>query len=364
MSEFSLGYQVTQNNFEIPPVNNAGDPFTMKPGYLLNSFTEEKELVEYYGYEILQFKENIWGYCASGSTESILNGLWMARKRFPEATIYASKDCHFSVPKIADMLRIRIVLIDTVESDGRMDMTKLHNEIANSSCDTAIVVLTMGTTIRNAYDNISEFYKLKLNDVKYHLHVDGAFGGAIYPFLKKDWLNLPIDTFNVSFHKFFGCPFPCSLFITTKRIQNEIQGKGCFGKDMVCLPDKDYTISCSRNGTAVLKMHQRIIESPNFLTTHINDIVKCLQHKTYLMERLNGVVQYRTSSDIGLSVELLNLSLEIKPLLFKYGVNIRHNGKGFDTHVYICAHVTQALIDQLVSDLCYFNQSSDPTDFH
>lgn len=351
MSDFSLGYQVTQNAFDMAPINNAGDPFTKNPGYLVNSFAEEKELVEYYAYEILKFKEKIWGYCASGSTEAILNALWMARKRFPHATIYASKDCHFCVPKIADMLCTPLVLIDTIESDGRMNMTMLHEAIANSNNPAAIVVLTMGSTIRNAYDDLAEFHKLKIKDVRYHVHIDGAFGGAIYPFLKKEWLDVRIDSFNVSFHKFFGCPFPCSLFVTTKRVQNEIRGNGCFGKDMVCLPDKDYTISCSRNGTAVLKMHRRVIETPNFLSTHVDSVIECLRNKRYLLKRLTDVVEHRTSGEIGLSVELLNLPRELEPRLSKYGVNVRRNGEFFDTHVYICAHVTPSLIDQFVADL-------------
>lgn len=355
LAKRSLGYQVTHGVFDTTSINNAGDPFSKKKSYLVNTLREEKELVEYYAHEILNIKEPIWGYCASGSTESILNALWMARNRFPLATIYASRDCHFCVPKIAEMLCMRLVLVDTVSSDGRMNMLQLFELLNQETASTAIVVLTMGTTIRNAYDNIAEFYEKiasKLISLNIHVHVDGAFGGAIYPLLKPEWLNYPIHSFNVSFHKFFGCPFPCSLFITLDSVRNEIKGTGCFGKDMVCLPDKDYTISCSRNGTAVLSMYNRIVKNPTFLHDHVNTIVNCLKVKRYLIKKIHTKIDCRESNEMSLSVELLGLPRKLQSSLSKYGLNLRKmDEQRFDTHVYLCGHVSYSLIDEFVSDL-------------
>lgn len=347
----SLGYQISHKRFDKTPINNAGDPFSKKRSYLVNTFDEEKALVEYYA-QLLQLKEPVWGYCANGSTEAVLNGLWMARKRFgSRARIYASADCHFCVPKIADILCVPITLVPTIESDGRMDMTALCNELSKH-CENAIVVLTMGTTIRNAYDDIAEFYEVvnKFPDKEFHVHIDAAFGGSIYPFMKEDWLKYPFDSFNVSFHKFFGCEYPCSLFLTTKKIQNEIKGNGCFGKNMVCLPEKDFTFSCSRNGRAVLDMYNLIFQ-PNFVETTIDSIVRCLTNKRYLIRLIHKLFRYRESHELSLSVELLDLPNRLETTLSKYGLNVRKNGNTFDTHVYICAHVTTDLIDTFVLDL-------------
>lgn len=281
----------------------------------------------------------------------------MARKRFPPKTkIYASVDSHYCVSKIADMLCMPIQLIPTKHESGEMDMDMLRMSIEDSLDAYAIVILTMGTTIRNAYDDMDDFYNKVVNvmpKVTFHIHVDGAFGGAIYPFFKSQWLLYNIDSFNVSFHKFMGCPNPCALFLTKKVIIQEIDGNGSFGKEMVYLPDKDYTISCSRNGSAVSDMYFKIVLNENFFVDNINNILKCLQLRQYFVENLPSTVAYRESHELSMSVELFNLSQETMDKLKPYGVSVRPNNifKSFDTHVYICSHVTKELLDEVISVL-------------
>ena len=348
--DLAIGYQISHGDGP-PGINNAGDPFSGKTFYQLNSHEDERALVKRFAYDVLWCPPNsVWGYCASGSTEAILNGLWMARKRFEEKTptVYASKDCHFCVPKAADMLRMPFESVDT-DDDGCMDMDVLFRNKKTP----AVVVLTLGTTIRNAYDNIDAFYtKAKdLSDV--HVHFDAAFGGAVYPFTRPEWLRYPFDTFNVSFHKFFGCPQPCALFLVRKRIKADIQGNGCFGKDMVCLPDKDFTISCSRNGTAVSLAHETLC-SETFFETHAHTLKKCFRVKEFLTENLPDNVSFRTNPDHGLSVELFDLPVDTLGNLVreKYSMSVRNvRDNLFDTHVYVCGHVTTDTILEFVKDL-------------
>lgn len=354
----SLGYQISHNEFDVVSVNNAGDPFSKINYYLVNTLKEEKELVEFYAKEVLRITdEDIWGYCASGSTEAILNAMWMARKRFPPGTkIYASADSHFCVTKIADMLCMPVVLVPTIEETGEMDMDQLRNSIVKENAKHIIVILTMGTTIRNAYDDMISFYDdvvYRLPEVEFHVHVDGAFGGAIYPFMKSQWLMYKIDTFNMSFHKFFGCPTPCALFLTRKEIQNEIKGKGCFGKEMVCLPEKDYTISCSRNGTAVADMYHKIVLDEFFFLNTATKIIDCLKNRKYFVDRLPEHILYRESHELSMSVELMNLSKSVIDKLKPYGVSVRYDSSSnlYSTHLYICTHVSRDLLDEVIEIL-------------
>jgi histidine decarboxylase len=265
-SKNSFGYQLSQQEFDLSHIkyhiNNVGDPF--KPAsYKINTHEDEKFIVEWFGK--LFNMENPWGYCSSGSTESILNSLWIARKRFPNAKIYASKDSHFCIKKCADILSMEYVPIQT-NTNGSIDIDLLNDKIVEES----IVILTLGTTINGAYDSIEDFYnKIKIKN--FHLHLDGAFGGIIYPFIKPHWLKYKFDTLNLSFHKFIGCPMPSSLFLIDLNLRNSLNNCGSFGEEMICIPNKDYTISCSRSGISVI-----------FIKKFLDNFDKILFYRKYL----------------------------------------------------------------------------------
>lgn len=356
----SFGYQISHRTFfdEIN-VNNAGDPFFRgRSFYQFNSHDDERALIRHFAYNLLQCEEfSLWGYCASGSTESILNGLWMARKRFSKnkeslpATVYASSECHFCVPKAADMLCMPFVEIPCLPDTGQMNMNILAERIATSGTP-AVVVLTLGTTIRNAFDNLDVFFSKIQNRNQLHVHLDAAFGGAVYPFTKPGWLKHSFDTFNVSFHKFWGCPYPCSLFLVKKDIMTQIQGNGCFGKEMVCLPNKDFTISCSRNGTAVSLVKNMLCDK-GFTEKHVRILNKCFQTKDFFVKWcVDNGIRHRTNDD-GLSVELLGLSMRFeKEMRETYSLNVRNIRENrFDTHVYFCGHVTPETLEAFIQDV-------------
>lgn len=324
--------------FETPCVNNAGDPYA-DSFYAHNTHDDERALIEAFCYHFLKSPSSsaLWGYCGSGSTEAILMGLWTARKRFPTGTpiIYASDQCHFCVPKIADILGVPFVSVQSTET-GAMDLRDLHQK--RKSQKAAIVVLTLGTTIRNAYDPPVDL------DENTHIHLDAAFGGVI-----TDLSKYTFDTFNVSFHKFWGCPYPCALYLTRKSYLRTLQGVGCFGKEMVCLPSKDYTLSCSRNGTAV-RLVKDLICDPAFLEKHQTIVAACFENKKYLLARLHEAgVRCRSSGEEGLSVELFDVCHSFDPKQF--GLSVRNHQNGYDTHVFITAHVTKDLLDAFVHKL-------------
>lgn len=337
-----LGYQVSQRS-EVC-VNNAGDPF-VESFYKNNSHEDERELIRTFCSLFLPNKDSssLWGYCGSGSTEAILNGLWTARKRFPTGTpLFASEDCHFCVPKIADMLCIPFVPVRTNAITGSMSMKHLHELVLSSTH--AIVLLTLGTTIRNGYDPPILFPDFPLPRTNVHIHLDAAFGGVVTDLTKYN----SFDTFNVSFHKFLGCPYPCALYLTHRTFLRALQGVGCFGAEMVCLPNKDFTVSCSRNGTAVTFM-RRILCDDTFMSTHRMNISQCFINKQYLIHTLRAYGFKCRSVEDGLSVEIFDVNTDPK----KYGLSVRNktSKNTFDTHVYVTSHVTQELLKEFVNSL-------------
>lgn len=343
-----LGYQIT---CEEGVLNNAGNPY-VKAFHNIHSHSEERELIDWYIAKVLMANvKQFWGYCTSGSTEGLLCGLWMARKRFPEGTpIYASEDCHFCVTKMADILKIPLIYIKT-NLDGSICVSELFEHLSNETH--AIVVLTLGTTVRNAYDDVKLFnsFRSKQTTCEVHVHYDAAFGGSIYPFIKSDWLQYPFDSFNVSLHKFFGSPSPCAIFLTTKELQKQVDTIGYFGNQMLYLPDKDMTISCSRDGNTVKYMRNKLLHSHTIHNNFMN-IRKCLglRHDFTTMLEKETAVEYRVANkDMSLSVELLNIPSRAAKALSPFGVSIRYNvDNSFDTHIYVCNHVTKELLKEFV----------------
>lgn len=346
-----LGYQIS---CEEGLLNNAGNPY-VKAFHSMHSHSEECELIDWYISKVLMASvKDYWGYCTSGSTEGLLCGLWMARNRFPEKTpIYTSEDCHFCVPKMADILKIPLISIKT-NHDGSICVPELFEHLSERSH--AIVVLTLGTTVRNAYDDVKLFdnFRSKQNTCEIHLHYDAAFGGAIYPFIKSEWLAYPFDSFNVSLHKFFGSPSPCAIFLTTKEVQKRVDTIGYFGNKMLYLPDKDMTISCSRDGQTVKQMRDKLLRSHMIHSNYVN-IKKCLSLRydfTTMLEK-ETTVQYRVANEeLSLSVELLNLPYRAAKALSPFGVSIRNKvDNTFDTHIYVCNHVTTELLKEFADVL-------------
>jgi hypothetical protein len=131
-----------------------------------------------------------------------------------------------------------------------------------------------------------------------------------------------------------------------------LQGVGCFGKDMVCLPNKDYTISCSRNGTAA-RLVKGLLCDPGFMEKHRKVIEQCFENKRYLLARLHDLgVRCRSSDEEGLSVELFDVCNSFDPK--RYGLSVRNrNEKTYDTHVFVTGHVTKEILDAFCSDLVF-----------
>lgn len=343
------------NKFDEPVVNNAGDPFGSRSAFFSNTtHDEERKLVQWYAEHVLCTKERLWGYCATGSTEAILCGLWMARKSMSEgAIIFASEECHFSVPKTADILGLTFVPVRTTD-DGGMCMRELQRLVQESNRD-AIIVLTMGSTVRNAYDDVNAFRKLKFSK-RTHVHVDAAFGGAVYPFTNPEMLALHFDTYNVSLHKFWGAHRPCAIFLCTKKLQRCVDGVGCYGKEMVYLASTDHTVSCSRDG-AIIKTMLEYLSRRGFAARNTHEIRKCLALRDRYVEKfrtLLGDDRVRVANDaLSMSFTLHDLPMDAEHLMRQYSMSVRPRPcrKRFDTHVYLCSHVSSDMLDDLLRTL-------------
>lgn len=147
----------------------------------------------------------------------------------------------------------------------------------------AIICLNLGTTFTGAIDNIDEIINaLEMKKInRFFIHVDGALGGMLLPYLRPHWIDFqkPISSLSVSGHKFIGSPFPCGIVITRKQTVEPL------ASDIEYIGAKDLTIGGSRNGhTSLCLWHEISKRRPTFGL----EVADCLDKAEYLYRCLES----------------------------------------------------------------------------
>ncbi|PIP65381.1 histidine decarboxylase [Candidatus Peregrinibacteria bacterium CG22_combo_CG10-13_8_21_14_all_49_11] len=276
-NEHFLGYPCnTDFNYdELTPflhyhINNIGDPF-VDSNYRCNTREQEREVLDYFAGLYHLPKGDEWGYVTSGGTEGNMCGLFLARETYPKGTLYFSEESHYSIFKIAKVLRMEYVVIRT-EDDGTMDMEDLDQKIRERPNSPVIVNVNIGTTMKGAIDSIDDIVSVikKNNIANVYLHCDAALFGMILPFIKNApalSFNQPISSIAISGHKFIGSPIPCGILLARKVCADRIAHPVEYVHSM------DTTISGSRSGYGALllwyaiekRRHQFALEAQNCL---------------------------------------------------------------------------------------------------
>ncbi|MEV0681831.1 histidine decarboxylase [Actinosynnema sp. NPDC050436] len=190
----------------------------------------------------------VFGYVTSGGTEGNTFAVWVARERYPDAVLYASAEAHYSLPKLARLLRMPYVAVET-RADGTMDTTALVRELARHPGRAAVVTATIGTTGRGAVDDLPGVRRaLAMAEVeRTWVHADAAFGGLLAEFADEPipWnLASGADSVTMSGHKVVGCPVPCGVVLVPEVDVVNIRAEG------VAVGSDDDTITGSRNALA------------------------------------------------------------------------------------------------------------------
>ena len=124
---------------------------------------------------------------------------------------------------------------------------------------------------------------------KRFIHVDGALGGLILPFINNiDFKH--VDSIAVSGHKILGLPFPACVFITKKEYWHHVQ------ETTEYISKEDGTLFGSRNGLAPLYLFAAVKEFPKKkeivkkmieLTKHTVNVLKAAKVDAFCVE--NGL---------------------------------------------------------------------------
>ena len=106
--------------------------------------------------------------------------------KLDEIAILASEDTHYSIPKASNLLQIDWLKIPVGFENREIDAVALDNiilEAKNKGKKYFIAVSNMATTMFGSVDNPDVYTSaLEKHNAMYRLHIDGAYGGFVYPF--------------------------------------------------------------------------------------------------------------------------------------------------------------------------------------
>lgn len=172
------------------------------------------------------------GYIAPGGTEANLQALWIYRNYFmnsrkatiDEIAILASEDTHYSIPKGANLMMIDWLKVPVGFDSREIDTEALKQILIQAKAKGKkyfIVVVNMGTTMFGSVDAVASYTNiLEEQNLAYKLHIDGAYGGFVYPFSNPasdlNFSNPKVSSVTIDAHKVLQAPYGTGIFVCKK----------------------------------------------------------------------------------------------------------------------------------------------------
>ena len=218
----------------------------------------EREVLNVLATDVFKLDE-FDGYIAPGGTEANIQAIWVFRNYFmhnfdaklSEIVILASEDTHYSIPKASNLLQIEWVKIPVHFNERNIDKTALEQIIIDSKSKGKkyfIAVSNLGTTMFGSVDDPDDYTSLfEKHNVAYKLHIDGAYGGFVYPFSNKNsvinFSNPKISSITIDAHKMLQAPYGTGVFICRKGLIENV-----LTKEAEYVEGMDLTLCGSRSG--------------------------------------------------------------------------------------------------------------------
>ena len=220
----------------------------------------EKEVIQVLAEDIFNAEENTYdGYIATGGTEANIQALWIYRNLYKreyhatlnEMVILSSEDTHYSVYKGSNILSVENVSIP-VNFNTREIIEERLDEIVQKLISEGkkyfMVISNMATTMFGSVDNPDTYAAiLKKYDVPFKIHVDGAFGGFIYPISNRtstiNFENPHVSSITIDAHKMLQAPYGTGVFLCRKGLIENV-----LTKEAQYVDGMDLTMVGSRSG--------------------------------------------------------------------------------------------------------------------
>lgn len=221
----------------------------------------EREVISLLSEDMLHAEpDSCDGYVAAGGTEANMQAVWIYRNYFqqemqatPESiALLTSQDTHYSVAKASNVFGIDLFYIQTEFTSRKIVPEQLHRTIQEAVAGGKkyfIVITNMATTMFGSIDDISLYeHTLQQSGVSFKIHVDGAFGGFIYPVSEPanrlDFSNPAVNSITLDAHKMLQAPYGTGIFLIRKNWMQYAQTK-----EATYVHGMDITLSGSRSGT-------------------------------------------------------------------------------------------------------------------
>ena len=226
----------------------------------------ERELINLCAEDILKGTgEEFDGYIASGGTEANIQAIWMYRNLYKhdynakseEVVLVFSEDAHYSMFKAANLLNLTTCVID-VDNESRAivkeDLALKVSELKKKGHQHFIVVANMMTTMFGSVDNLDDYLEvLKAEKLNYKIHVDGAYGGFVYPVISQEtqltFANPEVSSVTLDAHKMVQAPYGTGVFICRKNLIHHVMTN-----EAQYVQGMDLTLSGSRSGANAISV--------------------------------------------------------------------------------------------------------------
>ena len=341
---------------------NVGDPYKTSWD-MLDTDKYERRVVDFmaeaFGFDVQNHLH--WGVLANGGTDGNQHGLYFGRKYLEDVAqqmgldeahakpiLYVSREAHYSVLKLADILQLETCPIDA-HPMGQMDVEDLRRKLDPTR--PALIVIAIGGTFKGAIDDqeaIAQVINEKQPPCVYR-HLDAALFGGYLP-----WAEDPVarqiinqqerrfDSIAVSGHKFPAMNEPVGIFICRREVLDHLHTR-----TVAYLNTLIPTISCSRSGFDCLKLYWRIMttgpEGFRKETRHVMEMTRLLKAKLEAAGVETYVNPYSTT---------VLMKRPADWVVHKYAMACSsYEGFGELSHVVVMQFFNEAIIDELVKDI-------------
>jgi glutamate/tyrosine decarboxylase-like PLP-dependent enzyme len=353
--------------------NNVGNPFEHSH-IPFNSHSLERELIMRFAAVYGFSADDAWGFLSNSGTDSNMHGLYIGRTILTARTgvlpkIYFTKEAHYSIEILADLLALDRVYVDT-HDDGRMDEQALAASLAEHPDQPALVVATIGTTFKGAVDSVDAI-QAQLAGRESYLHLDAALFGGYLPHTEfADELlqragGSPTgakryDSIAVSCHKFFGFASPAGIFISTRAAFEEFQPLFSKVHNPEYLLQVPGTITCSRD--AVKPAEFFFYSSEQAFERQRTDAAQILGDAEYLLQQMKSRFPELEPVRAGPMSNTVYFKQPADELVSVYSLATMGVLRGKEhvphAHVVVMPHAKRDILDRFLSDLERYRSSA------
>lgn len=220
----------------------------------------EREVIELLAVDVLHAEPGTCdGYVAAGGTEANIQAAWIYRNYFMaehhasvnEIALLGSEDTHYSIAKASNLLGLSWHSVPVQEDTRQIIPAELDRVVQAAMAQGAryfIIISNMATTMFGSVDDPEVYVScMQRYNLAFRLHLDGAFGGFVYPISTPgttvNFRDPHVSSVTLDAHKMLQAPYGTGVFLARKGLMQYV-----FTKEAAYVHGQDITLSGSRSG--------------------------------------------------------------------------------------------------------------------